>query len=261
MALQVDLAEIAIFFAILLRLSLVLFLLPIFNNKQVPSMFKACIALGLSLVLYPLLRQTVSPIPLEPAALVGLVAGEVVFGIVLSLSVNVIFSAFQMAGELINFEMGFGFAQVADPQSGAQTVLFSMWFQLLALLLFLTMNGHHFLLKALVESFHTLPIGAFALDQTLYRGILALSAQLFIIAVKLSSPVLIALIVTQIGLGLMSKFAPQLNILMTSFPITIFVGLAFMSLSVLAWGAYMEHATKDLFRLLGAIIGGNPPGG
>ena len=261
MTFHFDLTEIAIFFAILLRLSVVLFVLPIFNSRQVPHAFKACISLGLSLMLYPLLRETVSPISLEPFALVPLVMGELVFAIVLSLSVTLILSAFQMAGEFINFEMGFGFAQVVDPQNGTQTMLFSMWFQLLALMLFLSMNGHHFLLKSVVESFHTLPIGAFALDQALYRSIIALSGQLFIIAIKLSSPVLIALVVTQIGLGLMSKFAPQLNILMTSFPLTIFVGLVFMSFSVLIWGTSMEHVTKDLFLFLGALTGEKPPGG
>lgn len=261
MTFHVNLTQLTVFFAILLRLSLVLFLLPIFNNKQVPSVFKACLVLGFALMLYPLLRDTVSPISLEPATLVGLVLGELLFGIVLCLSVTIIFSAFQMAGEFINFEMGFGFAQVVDPQSGAQTMLFSMWFQLLALLLFLTMNGHHFLLKAVIESFRTLPIGAFALDQSLYRSIIGLSGQLFLVAMKISAPVLVALVVTQIGLGLMSKFAPQLNILMTSFPLTIFVGLLFMSFSVLIWGNSMEHMTKDLFRFVGALLGEKPPGG
>ncbi|NLI81081.1 MAG: flagellar biosynthetic protein FliR [Deltaproteobacteria bacterium] len=250
----VDIQELAIWLAILLRLSLITFLLPIFNSRQLPSSLKACLALALSLVLHPLLRETVAPIPFELPTLLAVVVGELIFGIVVALSITLIFTAFQVAGELINFEMGFGFAYVVDPQSGTQTMLFSMWFQLIALMLFLGMNGHHFLLSAIVESFKVLPIGAFAVDAELYDGIVALSASLFIIAVKLSAPVVVALVMTQLGMGLMAKFAPQINILMTSFPLTIIIGLLFMSLSVLIWGPAMEDINGDLFRFLQKIM-------
>lgn len=250
----INLHEAAIWLAILLRLSLITFMFPIFNSRQVPYVFKVCFALAFSVILYPLLRETVTPIPFELPALLAVVVGELVFGIVMSLSITIIFTTFQVAGELINFEMGFGFAFVVDPQSGTQTMLFSMWFQLLALMLFLGLNGHHYLLKAVIESFRTLPIGVFAIDQALYDRIVILSAHLFVIAVKLSAPVVIALMITQLGMGLMSKFAPQINILMTSFPLTIFIGLLFMSFSVLIWGTAMEHINRDLILFLQNLI-------
>lgn len=248
--LHLNFADVAVFLAILLRLSIIVFLLPILSSAQVPNMWKAGCAIALTATLYPLLRQTVSPLSFEPADLLMVATGELIFGLIFSFSVDIVFSSFQFAGELISFEMGFGFAQTADPQSGAQSTLISMWFQLTATLLFLAMNGHHILLKSVVESFRTIPLGGFALTPEIYNKVIGYSLYLFIIAIKVAAPVMVVLLLTQVGLGLMAKFAPQFNILMTSFPLTIFLGLLFMGFSVLVWGEIMQRFLKELFQFI-----------
>lgn len=247
-------AELAVFLGILLRLSVMVFLLPIFSNTQVPAAFKACATIALTAMLYPILRKGVLPLQLDLLSLFSVILGEVIFGILFALSTAFIFAAFQMAGELISFEMGFGFAQVADPQNGAQTAIISMWFQLLAVLVLFSLNGHHILLSTIVQSFQTVPLGAFSLDPSLHKSITVLSGNLFLIAIKMAAPVMIVLLLAQFGLGLMAKFAPQINILMTSFPITIILGILFMVFSLSIWGSSMEHSFSDLFNFLQHLI-------
>ena len=106
------------------------------------------------------------------------------------------------------------------------------------------------ILKILVESFKTVPVGSFALNSGLFAKLLLLSGMLFILAVKLAAPVLAVLILTQIGLGLMSKFAPQINILATSFPLTITLGVFFLGLTLIFWGEMGTESFRGLFHLL-----------
>ena len=247
---NVNITEIAILLSILLRLSIILFMLPIFSSAGVPSVLKALIVISFSIMLFPVVRQNIQPLPLELASLTAVVIGELIYGILFALSMLLIISAFQLAGELIGFEMGFGFSQTADPQTGARFSVLSVWTQLLAILVFLSINGHHVVLKILVDSFKTIPIGSFALDSGFFTRIILLSGMLFVIAMKLAAPVLAVLILTQIGLGLMSKFAPQINILATSFPLTIALGVLFFGLTLVFWGDMGVESFTRLFRFL-----------
>lgn len=176
-----------------------------------------------------------------------------IFGIVFSLSMLLVIGAFAFAGELISFEMGLGFAQVADPQTGAESTILSVFAQLLAFMIFFSLNAHHFLLKLIVESFQTIPVGTFEIDTALFEKITILSGQLFVLAIKLAAPVISVLLLTQLAMGLMSKFAPQINILTTSFPLTIGIGLILLSFTVVIWKDMAGRFFVDLFHFLGNL--------
>ncbi len=247
--LHVGVSELCVFIALVLRIGLALFLLPFFSGHQVPNLIKAGASFSLSLLLYPTLREVVQPIPTEMVSLMLVVLAELIIGMILSLTCVLILGAFQHAGEVISFQMGLGFAQVADPQSGSQVTLLSRWFNLLGLLLFLSLNGHHHLLRAIVESFHTIPLGGGVLTPLNYGRMIALSGEIFVIAVKLAAPVMAVLLLLQLGLGLMGKFAPQMNILMTSFPLSILLGLLILGVSVTVTGEAMMQLLGEMLRL------------
>lgn len=251
MSLNINMTEVAILLAILLRLSVILFMLPIFSSAQVPQNIKAGIVVALSLMLFPLIRQAgAQPLTLEPFSVMTVVVGEVIFGILFSLSMLLITGAFQLAGELVGFEMGFGFAQTADPQSGARFGVLGVWAQLFAAVVLFSLNGHHIVIRLIVESFSSVPIGSFSLGPALFGKLLMLSGHLFVLAVQLSAPVMAVLILAQVGMALMSKFAPQINILATSFPLTIGLGIFFFGLTMAIWGDVAAKAFADLFALL-----------
>jgi len=247
---NVNITELAILLSILLRLSVVLFMLPIFNSTGVPSALKPLLVISLSVMLFPVIRQSVQPIPLDLASMVSVVIGELIYGILFALSILLVISAFQLAGELVGFQMGFGFSQTADPLTGTRFTVLSVWTQLFATMVFLSINGHHIVLKILVDSFKTIPIGSFALNSGLFTKMLLLTGMLFTLAIKIAAPVLAVLILTHLGLGLMSKFAPQINILAASFPLTIAIGMFFLSITIVFWGELGTGSFTRLFTFL-----------
>jgi flagellar biosynthetic protein FliR len=241
LTLHINLVQIRVFLSILLRISIVLFMMPIFSSRTIPNTIKALAALALTTIVFLTLHQQVAPLPIEAGALLRIGIGEVIFGTILALAVLLVFAAFQFAGDIIGFQMGFGLARVADPQSGNQGAVLSTWFQLFATLLFFALNGDHILLAALVESFRAVPVGGFTLTSSTFGKLVVMSGQLFVIGIKMAAPVMIVLFLAQVGLGLVAKFAPEVNVLIASFPITILLGLLFMGLSISLWGSAMQH--------------------
>jgi len=251
---RIDHLDVARYLAILLRLSLVVFLVPPFSNPRIPVRIKACFALVFTTMLFPLLGQEVAPLSFQPGSLICMVASEMIFGLLIALSVTLILAGFEFAGELISYQAGLSMAQVVDPQGGFQMTVASNLIELTALLLLLALNGHHVILKLIVESFRTIPVGQFILNITTVDRFILLSGQLFLIGIKLAAPVVIVLFLVEIGLGVISKFIPNINILITSFPISIIVGLLFIGLALPFWGEAITHFFNQLFRFLQDVV-------
>ena len=243
------------FVLILMRVAPILFMMPILNSRNIPSLLKAGLTLTVGLVLLPLVKINPQYLPREPFQFGSLMAAELMIGFILSLSVQVIFTGIQMGGELISYEMGFSMASVVDPQSEVDTPVISEFIYFLAILVFLAMDAHHWFFRALYQSFLLLAPGEIHLRAGLYSHLLQLAGNLFVIAVKLAAPVLAVMMFTQIALGILAKAVPQVNILMTSFSLTIALGLLFLAFSIELLLAYFENlfqaAAKGLvFTLL-----------
>lgn len=250
MVLRFDAEEIGKFLAILLRIGLLFFAMPFFSGGQISRTIKVLFALVLSSLLYMVLSHVVPPLSFDAVNLVKTVVSETIFTAVMTLAILIIFAAFQLAGEVIGFQMGFGFAQVADPQTGAQVAIISRWFQLLATVIFFSVNGHHIVLMAIVESFKTVPVGGFALTSGTFAKTVYLSGQLFVIGLKMAAPMMAVFFLTQAGLGLVCRFAPEINILIVSFPLTIILGFLFIVLFTSAWETVMLNSLELLFQFL-----------
>jgi flagellar biosynthesis protein FliR len=252
-------AGIATYLAILLRLSVVVFMFPPLSNSKVPFKIKAAVVVALASLLYPLLQRAVTPLPFQIGALMRAAVGEVVFGMVLVFALLVILAAFDFAGEILSYLTGLSFAQVVDPQNSAQTTIFSNLLQMMAVLFLFALNGHHIILKTIVESFQVVPIGEFVFQTATLGRLLLLSGQMFVIAIKIAAPVMVVLILTQVGMGVVTKFVPRINIMVTSFPITIILGLVFVILSLPLWAGSIKHLFLRVFELM-QIIAGLAPG-
>jgi flagellar biosynthesis protein FliR len=248
-------AEVATFLAILLRISIVLFMTPLFSSAHLPNSLKALASFSFSVALYLLPNLKVAPLPFEPLALVCVVFSELILGIIVGLTFSTALGAFQFTGELISFQMGFGFAQVADPMGGAQITVVSRWFQTLSYLIFLTVNGHHLVIRTIVESFQTIPIGGFVIDSVTYGKLIGLTAQILVIGMKLAGPVMVTLLLAHVALGLLSKFAPQLNVMTASFPLTLLLGFLFLHLSLSLWSSAMELYLAKAFQFSRGLLG------
>jgi len=229
------------FVLILMRVSPILFMMPILSSRNIPSLLKAGLALTVALILLPLAKIYPEYLPQEPFQFGSLMGAELMIGFILSLSVQVIFVGIQMGGELITYEMGFSLASVVDPQSQLDTPVISEFIYFLAILVFLAMDAHHWFFRAVYQSFLLLAPGEIHLRAGLYSHLLHLVGNLFIIAVKLSAPVLAVMMFTQIALGILAKAVPQVHILTTGFSLTIGLGLLFLAFSIEPLLAYFEN--------------------
>jgi len=242
------------FTLVLMRVSPIIFLMPIFSGRQVPTLIKAGLTLTVSLILLPSVKIDPGHFPTDPYGLVYFMAAELILGFILGLSVKLVFAAVQLAGELASYKMGLAMANILDPQSETNNTLIAEFSYLFALLIFLLIDGHHWFFRALVQSFTAIAPGGLQLQGGVLPHFLKLSSDMFVIAVKLMAPIMAVLLLTQMALGLVAKMVPQVNVLLTSFPLTIGLGLFFLGLSVDLFGPYMrsllEQAGMGLVRTL-----------
>jgi len=227
---------------LLVRVSIILYMVPFFSDLQIPPIMKGLLCITLTFCFYQLVPTTVPKIFTYdlPHVVAGLV-GEISLGLFWGLSVRLILAVFEIAGEYIGYQFGFTIANILDPQSGIQISLLSQWFYLFAMLIFLAVNAHYIVIRALVKSIVQLPPGSFVVNILTYKGIRYLSFKMFELALQISAPVVAVLLFTQVAMGIIAKMVPQINILISSFPLTIFLGFLFLGLTIAVLGPFMSN--------------------
>jgi flagellar biosynthetic protein FliR len=228
---------------------------PVFGHLLVPHRIRAAFALALTAALVPV----VAPIAAVPATvwgLAGLVAIEFIVGATLGLVAQFVFAGVQLGGQIAGTQMGFGIVNLIDPQTHSQVSVIAQWQQLLALLVFLVLDVHHLLIRALVGSFQAAPPGAVALTAASVRGVVGLSADLFAVGVRIAVPVLIALLLTNGALGVLARTVPQLNVFVVGFPLNVGVGLCVLGASLPFTFRLLESRFANLEPALGAFVRG-----
>ncbi|MBI5345199.1 MAG: flagellar biosynthetic protein FliR [Deltaproteobacteria bacterium] len=224
------LANSSTFLFVLVRTSAILMTAPVFGIFNIPMRVKA----GLAFVISLLLTQMTGHVPM-PSTITGLVisvGGELLVGASIGLVARFIFAGIEFAGQFASLQMGIGLASAYDPVHNAQINVLGKLLSILTLLLFLSVNGHLMVILALKKSFDVIPPYGFHLTGPFMENIVIFSKEIFILAVKFSAPVIAVLIFVNIGLGIMARTVPQLNMFAVGFAVTIPVGLIVMALSM-----------------------------
>jgi len=243
-----------LFVLIFIRVSVVLFMFPVFGSAVIPALVKAGLALLLTFVLFPGAGLTVDSFPDSVVQTGILVISELFIGIVLGLSVRLFFASVQLAGQIVGFQMGFSIINVVDPLSGSQVSIIDQFGYWVVLLIFLLLNGHHALILALGESFHIVAPGWISLNQKLLHQVVSLSVDMFSLAIKIGAPAIAALLLTSSAFGLCAKFVPQMNILIAAFPVKIIMGLIFFGMSFQIIAIFARSYLKGFASLLRGLL-------
>ena len=177
-------------------------------------------------------------------------------GLTLGLIVHVIFAAIQMGGELVGFQIGFSMINVVDPMLGTSESVIAHFVYMVSILTFLSLDGHLFLLKGLLDSFRLVAPGSLFFSPLLVKDMLKFSSQIFVLAIKIASPVMVALFLTDLALALISRAAPQINVLFVGFPLKIIIGFMFLGFLFELLSLYMEQFIGDLNQYFLAILHG-----
>ncbi|MGE3840651.1 MAG: flagellar biosynthetic protein FliR [Vicinamibacterales bacterium] len=207
---------------LLVRPGMLIVSAPLFGGAYAPTLLKVGLTVIIGVALIPL-------VPLPPAGspidLTLVVTREALVGLALGFSLRVLLAGMEFAGHLAGFQLGFTYASVVDPQSGIRNGVVSALYGTIALVIFFGINAHHDLLRALAQSFQVLPVGRGGIGPDMSQTVTSLFGLVFVVAAQLAAPVIIVLLVTELGLGLLSRAAPMLNLMAQGFPIRLLVGL------------------------------------
>ncbi|MBZ0127092.1 MAG: flagellar biosynthetic protein FliR [Rhodocyclaceae bacterium] len=225
---------------------------PVFNNASLPMRVKLLLGVAVSLAVAPMLPPLP---PVSPASWSGLAVflQQGLIGIALGFTMRIVFAGVDLAGELIGLQMGLGFAVFYDPQNAGQSPIVAELVGLLALLFFLALNGHLMMLALLAESFTALPIGLSPFPAG-WETLLRWAAAIFSIGVLLALPLISALLVANIGLGVLTKVAPTLNLFAVGFPVTLMAGFAMLALSMPYFAPTLENLFVQGYDAVSAVM-------
>ncbi len=224
---------------------------PLWSSNGVPARTRLILGLAIAVALTPSLP--LMPV-VQPASLTGLwiMAQQMLIGIGMGFAVKIVFAAFNVAGEFIGTQMGLGFATFYDPLSSAQTPVIAEFINLLALLLFLSMNGHLLYLATLAQSFSAIPVSATPIAAGSWLNLAELGSRMFSAGLLLSLPVMAALMITNVALAVLTRAAPQLNLFALGFPLTLLGGFFALAISL----NYMATPIQGIFEVgLEAMLG------
>ncbi len=230
--LDFQLWQFKLFSLILMRITAFMLMVPIFGSRMIPAAVKISLSILLALILTPLVRAPAVQLPDDPLHLGFMVGGEIVVGLVCGFVMFLVFMGVQVAGQIVDMQMGFGVANVIHPALETQVPLIGFFQFLMATLFFLTLDGHLRIIEMLVYSFDKVPVGGLSYDASVPAMLIRSFGDLFSLAIRVAAPALGALLLTMASLGIIGRLVPQINLLIVGFPFTIAVGLIMVAVSI-----------------------------
>lgn len=229
---------------------------PLWSSAGIPRRTRLILAIAIAVAITP----SLPPMPVvQPSSLPGLwiLLQQMLVGIGMGFAAKIVFTAFDLAGEFIGFQMGLGFATFYDPLNSSQTPVIAEFFGLITLLLFLSMNGHLLYLATLAQSFTAIPVSATPLGAASWLNLAELGSKIFSAGLLLALPIMVALMITNIALAVLTCAAPQLNIFALGFPLTLIGGFVGLAISL----NYLAAPLQGIFEFgMSAMLGFAVPG-
>ena len=236
----------------MLRISALMITAPIFSLSAFNTRMRILVALVLAWLVYPLYTWPV----IDPTSAQGLleVFNQIMIGATMGLILQIVVAAVVVAGQSIAAAMGLSMANMIDPNMGNVPVI-SQLLIVMSTLIFVGFGGHAILLGLILESFNSLPIGTDILNQAVYGRVLQWSSMMFLGAVLMALPVMVSLLFINVGLGIVTRAAPSLNIFAVGFPAMIMAGLVILIISLDSIGGRIEWLWVQGFSLVRDVIG------
>lgn len=243
------------FLLVLFRLTGIFIFGPMFAGATIPMRIKAMLALTLAFCIYPLVP--VSPnLPLSISTLAFAVSGEMLIGAVIGYGANLPLLAVQLGGVMMGQQLGLGLAQVLNPSFDEQSDVLGQVLFLTALTIFLSLDGHHAMIGALVGSFASIPLGGYMPDMSMLSVVTGLLDAMFALAVKVAAPLLCLVFLETVAMGFVARTVPQLNLLSLGFPLRILVGLGLIAMLTAAmFGEVTTAMSQTMDRLIELFAG------
>ncbi len=231
------------FLAISVRLSGLMLFAPFLGSSVIPARIKAGLVFALTVLLYPMIAHTMAPLPVSQWPL--LVFRELILGVAFGIATNVVFEGVQMAGQVLSVQMGYSLVNILDPTTQVDTTVVAMFQNSIAMLIFLRLDVHLWLLRAIGNSFTYLPAGTMHLSEPFAMSLISSGAAILLIGVQIAAPVLSATLLTDIVLALLGKSSPQLPIMLLGPAVKSLLGLGILYSSLKYWPNMFRNLFLD----------------
>jgi flagellar biosynthesis protein FliR len=238
--------------AIAFRLAGAFTFMPFFGSVSIPMPIKAVFVLLCTALLYP--HIPIATMAASPSALALLVLGEMMLGLLMGLCMQFAFEVVQMAGQIVGFQLSFSLVNVIDPQTNVDTPVLANFMQLATLFLFLQLNVHHWILRAIQKSFARVPPGTVSFSVEQLHALFRAAEGMWVAGMQLAAPLVLATMVIDVTVGFVSKAAPQIPALFLSIPLKTLMGFAVLAMAMGLWPGFFEkqfsHALDWSTRML-----------
>jgi flagellar biosynthesis protein FliR len=235
---QVGPQRLAGFILVLARVSPLFAIAPLFSSKLVPMRVRAIVAVGLAIGLSPVVAKG-HHIDLDAFNLAALVGKEILIGLAFAYTLAALFAAVTVAGSLLDTLIGFSFGSLVDPVTGNQSTVLQQLYAMVALLVFIAIGGDAWVIEGLARTYEVVPLSDYPALGPLVAGANTAFVKVFASALQVAAPVLLAILVTDAGFGMVSKVVPQLNVFQVGFPSKVLVGLLLIGVSLPFAGGWL----------------------
>jgi flagellar biosynthetic protein FliR len=233
------------FFLVLGRVSPLFMLAPLFSSKMIPGRVKGIVAVGLSIGLTPVAVHG-QHLPTDPMAVAGLLVVQVLVGLAFAFAVGMVLAAVEAAGSLTDMVAGFSFGSVVDPVNGNAGGTMTNLYSLVGLAMFIAIGGDAWTLRGLQRTFDIVPLTKAPAIATLTSGVEQAFGTIFVAAVEVCAPVILALLVTDVAFGMVSRIVPQLNVFGVGFPMKVGVAVLVVAASLPFLGSFMSDQIANV---------------
>jgi flagellar biosynthetic protein FliR len=247
------LGQLAPFIWPLLRISAMFLAVPLFSVRAVPARVRLVLSVAMTFVVIPLL-PAIQSVDMFSYQGTMVAVEQVAIGLCIGFILQLVFAAVVFAGQGIAFSMGLGFASMVDPQNGQQVPVVAQIYMITSTLVFLSLDGHLLLIKMLLDSFISLPIGVEGVTNRDIWDIIAWSSRMFAGGLLLAMPVIASLLLVNIGFGIASRAAPQLNIFSVGFPVSLLLGMLLIWLTLPNVLEQFSDILTDAYDLIGRLL-------
>lgn len=246
-----------IVFLIFVRVSTALIASPVFGSRSIPTLPKIFLSLIIAYIVYLTIDRSVLTNVPTGWMLVILSIKEAITGLVMGFMMQFVFWGVSYAGTLIGFDMGLTMAEVFNPSSEESGNVIGEFLYYGALMVFFLINGHHYIISSIKHSFSVIPLGKFTINKPVYDLIVIYAASVFVIAVKIASPIMVSFFLVHIGEGIIARIIPQMQVFFVTQPLKIGVGLLLLSsitpLYIYVIKNLMQDYENKLYNLIAAM--------
>lgn len=247
--------QVAAFLLVLTRTSGIFFISPFFGSMNVSLKVRAGVAIAVAVLLFPVVvKMYVVTAPATVLMFAFTVAKELFVGWLIGLVAYITLTAINLAGKVMDMQVGFAVVSMMDPTTHQQIGLIGNFLYNLTIIFFLITNGHHIILGALAESFRIIPLDAMVWSQTLPQIMIDLTAGIWLNGMKIAMPVTFAILLTNVGMGILARTMPQMNIFVVGIPMHLTIGTTMLAMMLPFYMLFLDVIFNEMYAHITLVI-------